>query len=358
MLKNLKAKRLFLALGSLVLLVTLGGLPAHTVGNPDVQAGGGAGDRRSTSPNLKVAFIGDQSLSFSAGLVLRLIRREGADMVLHLGDFDYNDDPESWDQMINDILGPSVPYFALIGNHDVTKWSDYQQRLQARLSRINGATCNGDLGIKSVCRYQGLFFILSGVGLKGLAHEHVAYMEEQLAQDNSIWRICSWHLNQTAMQLGDKNNATGWGPYEACRKGGAIIATAHNHIYARTKTLISMLNQTVDPAWSEPDKLRVASGASFVFISGLGGQGTKPQVRCLPGTYPYGCKREWAKIYTSVQGAVYGALFITFNVDGNPRKARGEFINMIGQTIDTFEVTSQVGSKARSQLPEGPGVTP
>lgn len=305
----------------------------------------GGENRSSTPPNLKVAFIGDQSLSFFAQLVLRLIRRERADMVLHLGDFDYNDDPESWDQMISDALGSTFPYFAVIGNHDVSKWSDYQQRLQERLNRISGANCNGNLGVKSVCRYQGLFFILSGVGLKGVSSEHLIYMEEQLAQDDSIWKICSWHVNQTAMQLGERRNVAGWGPYEACRKGGAIIATAHNHIYARTKTLVSMRNQTVDPAWSEPDKLRIAPGASFVFISGLGGRGTRPQTRCLPGTYPYGCKGEWGKIYTSVQGAIYGALFITFNVDGNPRKARGEFINIFGQTIDTFGITSQTGTR-------------
>jgi hypothetical protein len=36
------------------------------------------------------------------------------------------------------------------------------------------------------------------------------------------------------MQVGVKKDAAGWGVYEACRKGGALIATAHDHSYAWT----------------------------------------------------------------------------------------------------------------------------
>src|SRR5688572_10538513 len=66
----------------------------------------------STPPNFMVAFLGDQGESEGARAVLRMIKNEGADMVLHQGDFDYEDDPERWDQMINDLLGSNFPYFA------------------------------------------------------------------------------------------------------------------------------------------------------------------------------------------------------------------------------------------------------
>ena len=128
------------------------------------------------------------------------------------------------------MLGVSFPYFASVGNHDRVEWGGYQQKLVERLARIiPGATCAGDYGVNSACSYQGLFFILSGAGTLGTAHD--TYIRDQLAQDNSIWRICSWHKNQRAMQVGGRRDEVGWEPYEECRKGRAIIATGHEHSY-------------------------------------------------------------------------------------------------------------------------------
>ena len=130
----------------------------------------------STTPGLKVAFLGDQGLNANSKAVLQLIENEGADMVLHLGDFDYADRPDLWDQQITDILGANFPYFAVIGNHDVKKWlstGGYRQKLQERLARV-GATCTGEVGIKAACRYQGLFFLLSGVGTWPVIERRVA----------------------------------------------------------------------------------------------------------------------------------------------------------------------------------------
>lgn len=292
--------------------------------------------------DFKVAFIGDQSLKINAGEVLRLIEDEGASMVLHQGDFDYEDNPDAWDQQINDILGPEFPYFASIGNHDLSAWPGYQQKLQERLDRVTDATCTGDLGVKSTCTYQGLFFILSGAGTMGSGHR--SFIRDSLAADNSIWRICTWHKNQKKMQVGGKGNDTGWGPYEECRKGGAIIATGHEHSYERTKTLIDTKNQIVDPEWPESDNLRVAPGSTFVFVSGLGGRNIQEQLRCLPSTYPYGCNEEWAFIYTANQGARSGALFCTFNVNGVKDRAHCYFKDIGGLTPDVFDVVSENAS--------------
>lgn len=293
-----------------------------------------------TPPNFKVAFIGDQGLEANPEAVLQLISGEAADMVLHQGDFDYADNPDAWDAQINAILGPSFPYFATVGNHDVSAWAGYQQKLLTRLAQIPGATCLGDYGVAAACTYQGLFFILSGVGTRG--SDHATYIRDQLANDQSVWRICSWHKNQNAMQVGGKGNEVGWGPYEECRKGGAIIATAHEHSYERTKTLISTEFQTVDPLWPDPDLLRVGNGSTFVFVSGVGGRDVRDQERCLPATPPYGCNGEWASIYTSTQGAKRGALFIEFNVDGDPAKARGYFKNIDGVIVDSFAIFSEI----------------
>ena len=291
-------------------------------------------------PNFTVAFIGDQGSSSDALAVLSLIRSEGADMVLHQGDFDYHDDPAAWDQRISDVLGPNFPYFASIGNHDTLVWIGYQAKLADRLARIPEAHCTGDLGVKSSCRYQGLFFILAGVGTMGSGHE--SYIRDELAQSDTIWRICSWHKNQKNMQIGGKGNATGWGVYEACREGGAMIATAHEHSYERTKTLIHMQSQSIDPDWPDPQQVRVAPGASFVFVSGLGGHSIRDQERCLPSTPPYGCNGEWANIYSSNQGATHGALFCSFNVAARPDQAHCYFKDIGGIVHDEFTITNFV----------------
>ena len=81
-------------------------------------------------------------------------------------------------------------------------------------------------------------FVLSGVGTLGSGH--VQYMKDALAQSDATWKICAWHKNQQAMQVGGKSDEVGWSAYEACREAGALIATGHEHTYERTKTLTSM----------------------------------------------------------------------------------------------------------------------
>jgi hypothetical protein len=259
--------------------------------------------------------------------------------VIHLGDFDYEDDPQAWDAQISETLGESFPYFAVVGNHDLKRWDGYQHLLEERLRRVPGARCEGEYGVKAACAYQGLFFLLSGAGTLGKGHAD--FIRAQLAADGSIWRICAWHKNQTRMQLGDKPNEVGWDAYEACRKGGAIIATAHEHSYARTKTLANTRTQLVDPLWPRRDVTKVGGGSTFVFVSGLGGKSIRDQDRCRPTTPPYGCNLEWASIYTADQDATYGALFIDFYVDGDAARARGYFKDIEGRVVDSFTVIAQ-----------------
>lgn len=154
-------------------------------------------------PDFKVAFIGDQGVGGRPVAVLELIRDEGADMVLHQGDFGYTLNAAAWDQQINDTLGSDFPYFGAIGNHDCLSslpgctgpgdWPDYQSLLQARLDRIPGASCTGELGVNATCTYMGIFFILSGVGTLGTDHE--AFVTNALSTSDSSWRICTWHKN-------------------------------------------------------------------------------------------------------------------------------------------------------------------
>ncbi|MFH1358200.1 MAG: metallophosphoesterase, partial [bacterium] len=171
-----------------------GSSSANDTGNSDDKVDDtGTDTETETVGPVIVAFIGDQGLYDDAQDVITLILNEGTDMVLHQGDFDYEDDPDAWDDLITSILGDDFPYFASVGNHDVAMWDGYQDKLEERLARIDGAVCEGDLGYMSSCTYQNIFFILSGVGSLGEDDEHADYIEAELAQDDSIWRICSWH---------------------------------------------------------------------------------------------------------------------------------------------------------------------
>ena len=294
-----------------------------------------------TDPDFRVAFIGDQGFNQHAIAVLNLIKDEGVHMVLHQGDLDYKDNPDAWDSMISDTLGDDFPYFVSVGDHDNLKWDEYQQKSYDRLKKNPDVKCIGDLGVKSICTYKGLFFIQVRPDIKDSSHS--SFIENQLNNNDHIWRICSWSKNMVDMQLGHKLSVVGWEVYENCKLGGAIIATAHEHSYHRTKTLIDIENQIVDSEWSAPNKLKVDEGSTFVFVSGLGGHSVRDQERCLPVSYPYGCNHEWANIYTTDQGATFGALFCTFNVDGQPNKAYCYFKNIDGKIIDAFTITSFLG---------------
>ncbi|MCG3119067.1 MAG: hypothetical protein ALAOOOJD_01395 [bacterium] len=292
-----------------------------------------------TPANFKVAFIGDQGTGANAIAVLNLIKNEGAQTVVHSGDFDYGDNAAAWDNLITSVLGANFPYFASIGNHDKSNFygaSGYQSFLIARMNRL-GITWDGDLGVKSSFNYSGIFFVLTAPGVTGSGHD--IYIRDKLAVDNSIWSISSWHKNMKLMQVGDKGDDTGWPVYEEARKGGAIIATAHEHSYSRTHLLSSCQNQTVastsntlvlakDDANTPADE-----GRSFVFVSGLGGKSIRSQK--LSGAW-------WASIYTSTQNATYGALFGEFNYNGQPDMARFYFKAINGAQPDAFFVRSSV----------------
>jgi hypothetical protein len=306
--------------------------------------------------NFKIAFIGDQGLGLDAVAVLNLIKQEGAQAVMHSGDFDYADDPAAWDAQINSVLGANFPYFASIGNHDEVAWSrpnGYQQILESRFNRL-GISWSGRLGVRSSFHYKGVFFVLTAPGITSGFDDggSDSYIRDQLVADTSVWSICSWHKNMRLMQIGEKTDETGWGVYEAARNGGAIIATAHEHSYSRTHLLSSMSAQTVA---STSNTLHLTEGNSFAFVSGLGGRSVRAQ--SLTGNW-------WASAYASTclpgdpicqPNANSGALFGVFNVDGQPNKAFFYFKDINGRIVDQFVVISDVETFPKLLTEEGTG---
>ncbi|MCK6562624.1 metallophosphoesterase [bacterium] len=288
-----------------------------------------------TPDNYMIAFLGDQGLGENAQAVLRLIAAEGAQAVVHSGDFDYQNDPAAWEAQINDILGADFPYFASVGNHDRHVFygeGGYQSFLRARMHRL-GISWEGDLGVKSSFAFNGIFLLLTAPDIFGAGHAE--YVQQKLAADHSVWRIASWHKNMKRMQIGGKSDETGWEIYEAARKGGALIATAHEHTYSRTHLMSSFQDQVVA---SRSDTLVLSAddpatpadeGRSFVFVSALGGRSIRDQE--LEGDW-------WASIYTSDQQASHGALFGIFNYAGKEGLAKFYFKDINGVVPDEFYV--------------------
>ena len=306
-----------------------------------------------TPANLKIAFIGDQALGPNSVAVLNLIKSEGAQAVMHSGDLDYTDNPAAWEAQVNSVLGSNFPYFVAIGNHDELAWrgaAGYQQYVINRFNRV-GITWTGDLGVQSTFHYKGLFFVITAPGISSGfdSGNSDTYIKDQLAADNSVWSICSWHKDMKLMQVGGKEDETGWGVYEEARKGGAVIATGHEHSYSRTHLLSSMMNQTVA---GTSNTLTLTKGNSFAFVSGLGGNSVRPQL--LSGPW-------WASISaaTCLAGdpvcqpeGNFGALFGVFNVDDQPNKASFYFKDISGRIVDSFTVISNI------ELPVVTGLSP
>lgn len=304
----------------------------------------GAGAQTIPPRDFKIAFIGDQGFNPDAEAVLRLVRSEGAGLLVHLGDFDYGDAPLRWESQTDKVLGRDFPQFSVVGNHDAARWAGdtgYYSFVKSRMERLGVKDYVGRLGVQCAFRYRGIFFVFTSPNLRvtdyPIPKAHDAFIRDQLALDNSLWRISAWHVNQRRMQAGSKGNEAGWPVYEESRKGGAIIATAHEHSYSRTHLLSDFTHQIVA---SRESDFALSRGKSFAFVSGLGGAAIRPQVDSIAnGDW-------WAKVYTSTQEAAHGALFGVFNAGGVPNRADFYFKDVRGRLVDRWTVRSDLARPA------------
>jgi predicted phosphodiesterase len=292
-----------------------------------------------TDPNLKIAFVGDTADGNNWKSVLTLIKNEGAQAVMVAGDMTYDSDPAGWWTATESVIGQSWPVFLARGNHDDSSWSGF---LTEATNHLGGATRT--TGPHNAA-YKTVFKGLSMVNIK--KGDTSTTINNLFNGDTAQWKVCGWHQNPNKMQVGGKGDEMGWAVYEACRQKGAIIITGHEHTYHRTKTMTNTQSQTIDSSCSSGSSLCVGPGRTFVSVIGTGGTGLRSQVRCTPtsATAPFPSLNTsdpscpiWASIYTTNQGAKFGALFVSFNVDGNPKKARAYFKNNSGQTIDTYDI--------------------
>ena len=303
-----------------------------------------------TQTGLKVALFGDQGMRPTSHAVLQLIAREHADMVIHLGDLSYEDaSPMDWEAQVDSVLGPDFPYFVVIGNHDIPSWfveGGFAQRLGARLTRMTGAHCQGEYAINASCTFRGLHFVLSGVGTYG--HDHESFLRHALETSEAQHNLCVWHKNQRDMQVGGKIDEVGWHAYQICAERGVPIVTGHEHSYSRTYALSALGDRTqAHGATGSASELLLGPGRTFVVVSGLGGESIRAW------TPEHKADSWWASIYAGnfqvMNGEArgvkpnidFGALFITYGVDGDPLRASAYFKTTADEIADEFSWRSE-----------------
>lgn len=334
--------------------------PIHTQQLAAISTQWAATGELATTAKLKIAVIGDSGDGKAFAKVIRLIQQEEADLVLHLGDFSYAKGPTAdWLAAI-DQLDPTIPYLGVDGNHD--DWRLYapffaEQTQKPGVVVSHGSVKNGSYAVT----YGGLQIILNKE--KGDA----AFNQKVLQTDNHIWKICSWHQNRHDFQAGGKKDEVSLATYQGCINGGAIIATSHEHSYSRSYSLTD-LSTAHYGAFGDPTTMQIAKGnpgSSFFFVSGLGGHSSRDYE-----AFSHNDDSWWATIYTSDRYCratctaadfsgqdqyrdiyaytyTWGALFIEFNVDGDPYKARAYFKNVAGDIIDEFTIFAKGSGSVR-----------
>jgi hypothetical protein len=302
----------------------------------------GTPSNSSNSGPVTVAFIADSGMTNDSRAVLRLIKREGADVVVHSGDFDYQNDPAAWSEMLNQELGPDFPIIATMGNHDIYNWSEYQQQYRERTERVDDLQCTGDLGLHSTCTFRGIAVVQTVDELCSLpsgddeafpaacgdyeSYEPAQYIEQQLRAAETDWRICSWHLPNHYFQVGEKHGVPR-SIYDSCREaGGDLIATGDNHAYART---YPMANFTQTEIASRSTPYTLGNGSAIALVTGASGRSFYEPTEMATAEW-------WAKTHTSGE---FGAFFCTLRSD---RTGTCYFKTIAGDVIDgPFEIRTR-----------------
>ena len=283
---------------------------------------------------VKIGFIADSGIDSNAQKVLKLLKEENVDAIVHSGDLDYVDSSSAMENSINKVFSDDFPYFYTVGNHDLKIWDRYQRRNRDRL--MNGEIyCIGNLGVKSSCWFKGIQIVSTGAGT--LCNNHKEYLNDVL-ETSSIWKICSFHKVHSSFQLGSKTDEVELDIYQKCIDKGALIMTAHDHVYGRTYLMTDAFNKKI--ITKQP--YIVKKGQSVIWINGLGGL-SRFSEKSNNGDNPW-----WEKAYGRKTGSKYGALVCTFYYD----KTDCYFKTIEDQILDDITLFTEKENECMPDCPE------
>ena len=180
--------------------------------------------------------------------------------------------------------------------------------------------------------------------------KQLKFLKEHLGNATEDWKICAWHhydkYYHTGKYQNDGNLISGDGEsfYDYCREHGAIVLSAHDHVYARSKVMSKFSSKHIDEYDNKEyvnekgDIVQIRDGATFNILNGAGGyemyveQGEQKHYPHWQKKYALGDNRE--------NENRYGGLFCTFNVGGNNKKAKCEFLRIrsSNKLFDSFTI--------------------
>ncbi|MFH2019924.1 MAG: hypothetical protein ABIJ34_00770 [archaeon] len=296
-----------------------------------------------TPQEYKVVFIANQGTSQDASDVLSLINSKEADLIIIDGNMGYDKQPFEWDNLMTET---SIPVLATIGDMDKEDWPSYVSLIEPYDDSVE---CTGTAGDKHVCRFNNVTFILSGVGISN-TDGNIDFITGAATAADTAWKFCVWHKSNDMLRVSDRSSddTLALPYYKACLDAGAVIITGYDNQYARTKE-ITNLEDSVG-FLDVNSEFEVRPGHSIIIDNGLGGFGSDR----------YDCGKDannwWASIYTpnyymnnglqvsksctedTTSGFAPGALFFTFNYQGNENRTHGEFVNVNNVVVDSFDL--------------------
>jgi hypothetical protein len=307
--------------------------------------------------SFKLAIIGDSGTEKEANEVMKL---SSFDALLHLGDYDYECSPDKYFHSVLD-KNRKYQFMGIIGNHDAKHQCSDSEAERFTKNVYNEMTSSKNNKVKCefspskfmwACVYKNMRVIGLTPGINGAdkRKEQLQFLKKHLNSSSSEdWKICSWHFYDKYYHTGkypeDGNIISGSDSdsesfYDYCKDQGAIIFSAHDHVYARTHVMSQFKKPVIDKydSYTDASVVQIRKGATLNILNGTGGweiyveQGEQKDYSHWQKKYAKGKNGENAK--------KYGGLFCDFNYGGNPRKAYCQFlrINSSDKVFDSFYI--------------------
>eukprot|EP01127_Copromyxa_protea_P020570 TRINITY_DN68_c0_g1_i1.p1 TRINITY_DN68_c0_g1~~TRINITY_DN68_c0_g1_i1.p1 ORF type:complete len:404 (-),score=92.90 TRINITY_DN68_c0_g1_i1:101-1312(-) len=306
-----------------------------------------------TYETITVAFIGDTVLDPPKEELVTLLEKNNIDFLFHGGDIAYIKDAKAaWSSFVDLDFLRSVPIVATAGNADVAEWNMFTSVLkthndQTSASQEGKFRCSGIAGLQSSCTADGIVVVqivtepsmrkaAEAAGFRLPMNNNKFIKDTFQATKNTTLRVCHFHHPfvdyKVDMPRTDIVNVV---EYDTCRQQGAMIVSAHDHIYARTKLMINYeTHRMFRPTKPDEEPFKLRGGNSFSVISGLGGKSTVAVNPQLAGT------AWWAKVWPEndhpTRNSQVGALICTVPTTPDVGKVECRFESGEGETIDSF----------------------
>jgi len=302
-----------------------------------------------------MAIIGDSGAEKESREVMKLAQYSA---LLHLGDYDYECSPNKYFDTTLDS-NRSYQFMGILGNHEGVsecgkdKFDKYKSLLYNQMTNSKNTKVKCEFSSSKamwVCLYKNVRIIGLSTEVNGAdkRDEQLAFLKKHLNGATEDWKICSWHFYDKYYHTGkypsdsERSIISGSGEsfYDYCKDQGAIILSAHDHVYARTHVMSKFKTPVIDSydKGSNGNIVQIRKGATLNILNGAGGyemyieQGQEKNYSHWQKKYAKGSNGENAK--------KYGGLFCNFNVGGNPKKASCQFlrINSNEKVFDAFTI--------------------